>query len=656
MLQNTSLKFRLLSCGIILSVVPVLLVTGISHLQSQKLLNIANEETDNLAMGDLQHVVESLYTTCHAQNQLLSDQIVSSINVAETVMDHIGKLTLATEHETWQTVNQYTKDKANVDIPKMMVGDTWFGKNSSMSEVSPVVDKVQDLVAGTCTVFQKINDGDMLRVCTNVEKLDGTRAIGTYIPKINPDGKPNPVVETLLRGETFTGRAFVVNKWYITAYKPMFDDNRQVIGALYVGVPQESVTSVRKAIMNTRIGDTGYVFVLDTKGEYVISKNGKHDGENIMEMKDENGDYFIKDICQKAQSLGESETAELRYLFTDPDTNATRLKIAKFTYYKPWDWIVVAAGYDDEIKEASHRMSDINTASTMLFAIVLVSCVVVSVVLWLLVATGLTRKISRVISSLAAGAEQINTASCQISSGSQILAEGASEQASAIEEVSSSLEEISTTTKLNADNAFQTEALAKESYSSVNKGIDAMARMKNAIDDIHRSADETAKIIKVIDEIAFQTNLLALNAAVEAARAGEAGKGFAVVAEEVRSLAIRSAEAARDTSQLIEDSVRNSNNGVNISGEVGAFLDEINANVAKTNGVIAEISSSSTEQAQSVKHINEAVMMVDRITQQNAANAEESASASEELNSQAETLNDLVDELYAMVNGSGTTK
>lgn len=183
-----------------------------------------------------------------------------------------------------------------------------------------------------------------------------------------------------------------------------------------------------------------------------------------------------------------------------------------------------------------------------------------------------------------------------------------------------------------------------------------MSQMEAAINQIHKSSDETAKIIKVIDEIAFQTNLLALNAAVEAARAGEAGKGFAVVAEEVRNLAIRSAEAAKNTSTLIEQSVANSQHGVEICGKVKAALNEIVSSIAKTTDLVSEIAAASNEQAQGVEQINTAVSQMDKIVQQNAANAEQSASASHELTSQSESIDRIIAQLVMLVNGTVSKK
>ncbi len=238
--------------------------------------------------------------------------------------------------------------------------------------------------------------------------------------------------------------------------------------------------------------------------------------------------------------------------------------------------------------------------------------------------------------------EQVSSASQQISAGSQSLAQGANEQASSLEEVSSSLEEMSSMTKQNAENANQAKNLAAEANTNSITGGEAMKQMNVSIVKIKESSDQTAKIVKTIDEIAMQTNLLALNAAVEAARAGEAGRGFAVVAEEVRNLAQRSAEAAKNTANLIEESVKNADEGVAISSEVSKSFTVIEGSIKKVNDLIAEIAAASQEQSQGIDQVNTAVAQMDKVTQQNAANSEESASAAEEMSSQAEELQSMI--------------
>jgi methyl-accepting chemotaxis protein len=206
-------------------------------------------------------------------------------------------------------------------------------------------------------------------------------------------------------------------------------------------------------------------------------------------------------------------------------------------------------------------------------------------------------------------------------------------------------------TRQNADNANQTTSMAVEAREAAGKGKEAMNRMAETIQKIKQSSDQTALIIKTIDEIAFQTNLLALNAAVEAARAGEAGKGFAVVAEEVRNLAQRSAEAAKNTSSLIAGSQQNSDQGVAVSKEVADALSQIFDSVQKVSQLSQEVAAASSEQAQGVDQVNTAVAQMDQVTQGNAASAEESASASEELSAQARELKEMVENLTALVEG-----
>ena len=272
----------------------------------------------------------------------------------------------------------------------------------------------------------------------------------------------------------------------------------------------------------------------------------------------------------------------------------------------------------------------------------------------ILLSTSITRALTGIIRGLTEGSDQVASASGQLSSSSQQLSEGATEQASSLEEVSSSLEEMASMTKQNAENAKQANSMSTEASSAAENSKDAMDKMGQAIQKIKTSSDETAKIIKTIDEIAMQTNLLALNAAVEAARAGEAGRGFAVVAEEVRNLAQRSAEAAKNTASLIEGSQKNAEEGVNSSTEVEKIIEQIIESVGKVSQLIAEVSAASQEQSQGIEQVNTAVAQMDKVTQQNAANAEESASASEELSGQAQSLNTMVADLVALVGGAST--
>lgn len=268
----------------------------------------------------------------------------------------------------------------------------------------------------------------------------------------------------------------------------------------------------------------------------------------------------------------------------------------------------------------------------------------------------LNKSLSQCIEQLKQGSTQISSAAGEVASSAQGLAKGASDQASSLEETSASLEEISSMSAHNSDNSKQAAALMNDLKSVSENGLTSVEQMTTAVKDIRDSADETAEIIKTIDEIAFQTNLLALNAAVEAARAGESGKGFAVVAEEVRNLAMRSAEAAKLTATKIKRSKELAQRGNDMAAEVNLIFASINSSTLKATNLVAEISAASDEQNRGLSEINNAVSNIDKVTQQNSATAEESAAAGEQLSAQAGTLEDLVKNLTDMVRGSGDEK
>jgi methyl-accepting chemotaxis protein len=305
---------------------------------------------------------------------------------------------------------------------------------------------------------------------------------------------------------------------------------------------------------------------------------------------------------------------------------------------------------DVVVKEGQLVKSRMNQASLLLISLGALTCILAIVVAFMN-GRSILKPLNQTTAKLSGAAESIYGASAQVASSSQSLAEGATEQAAGLEETSSSLEEMSAMTRQNADNAQQSNMLMGNAKKVVGDMAEAAEQMSASIQDIKKSSDQTIKIIKVIDEIAFQTNLLALNAAVEAARAGEAGKGFAVVAEEVRNLAMRSAQAAKDTSSLLEESQKKANNGVSIVARVMTSLVATKENAGKVAELISEIAAASQEQAQGINQVNTAVSQMDKITQQNAANAEESASASEELSAQATVMNEIVNELAMLVGG-----
>jgi len=376
-------------------------------------------------------------------------------------------------------------------------------------------------------------------------------------------------------------------------------------------------------------------------------------------------DKYVGDIVALAKDMKSRFEQALNREQTDEITTAARDYKAAFDgmvelkqeQEKANALMVVAARAvqtlgDEARADQKTKMENEMSKSNMLMLVGTVVAILLGMFLAFFITRGITKPLNRVIEGLNDGAEQVASASGQVSSASQSLAEGAAEQAASIEETSSSLEEMSSMTKQNADNAQQADGLMKDTNQVIVKANESMHELTTSMGEISKANEETQKIIKTIDEIAFQTNLLALNAAVEAARAGEHGAGFAVVAEEVRNLAMRSADAAKNTSELIEGTVKKTKDGSELVSKTNKAFSEVSTSSSKVGELVGEISAASGEQAQGIDQINTAVTEMDKVTQASAANAEETASASEEMNAQAEQMKLFVGDLVALVGGS----
>lgn len=286
-----------------------------------------------------------------------------------------------------------------------------------------------------------------------------------------------------------------------------------------------------------------------------------------------------------------------------------------------------------------------------LLSIVGLICTLGAIGVTIFFANSMTKPFNQCIKALKANSKEVSTDSTYLLSANRVVAEGSAQQAASIEETSSSLEQMSSMTKQNADNASEADSLMSGTEEVFEQAKKAMNGLTNSMSDISKTSEETFKIIKTIDEIAFQTNLLALNAAVEAARAGEAGAGFAVVADEVRNLALRAAEAAKDTKRLIEGTVEKISEGEGqVTRTSGAFT-QISENVTKVGQLVHDIATASNEQADGIEHVNKAVSDMDEVVQQNAANAEQSSAASEDMRERADQMQASVEKLVRLIEG-----
>ena len=350
--------------GVSLVAVSALAILGLVMVQKQILRSRLTEIIiHKQAFQEAASTVQALYRSFEAADARTQRRLDYNFQVTREQLARAGQASLGAETLPWQASNQVTKAAQSVTLPRFMVGATWLGQNATAKAPSPVVDEVKYFTRDQVTIFQRMNDaGDMLRVCTTILNSDGTRAIGTFIPHQNPDGTENPVVRAVLQGETYRGRAQVVNEWYVTQYAPLWDAKKEkVIGMLFVGVSLTDITKdLRQAILATKLGKTGYAFVLgangDQKGCYIFSKGGERDGENVWSTQDAGGGHPIQSMLEKALKTQAGSVDILTYSWKNSGEATPRPKFAAVTQFAPYDWVLGAGTYEDDYHDLVVQM------------------------------------------------------------------------------------------------------------------------------------------------------------------------------------------------------------------------------------------------------------------------------------------------------------
>ncbi|MBZ2205710.1 methyl-accepting chemotaxis protein [Massilia soli] len=550
-----------------------------------------------------------------------------------------------------------TLDTGGKDLPVMKHDETDLNLNFES------VDRFSAMTGGNATIFIKQGD-DFIRVATSVKKADGNRAVGTNL------GNKHPAYSKLMQGETFRGMAVLFGKPHVTEYVPIKDASGQVLGILYVGIDISSeVAALKTRIKSLKVGETGYFFVVDAKagdtfGTFVV--HPEQEGEKGLERRDVAGREFIKDILQTGEGM-------MRVTPQDQQGVAERERIVVYQTNKDWNWTIAGIAFVDEINfevtSLRNQLLAIGVLALLGFAAALVFIVRHVVTKPLRVATdaaerlahgdltvqlaaasqdeigqlltamnGISSGLAGVVATIRDGTEQVATASAEIAAGNQDLSSRTEHQAGSLEETASSMEQLTATVRQNADNAREANDLASSASSVAVKGGDVVSQVVATMGQINDSSKKIVDIIGVIDSIAFQTNILALNAAVEAARAGEQGRGFAVVASEVRSLAQRSAAAAHEIKALIGDSVDKVETGSKLVGIAGQTMNDVVLSVKKVTDIMGDIMAATKEQSVGIDEVNQAIVSMDKVTQQNAALVEEASAAAHAMQDMAATL------------------
>jgi methyl-accepting chemotaxis protein-2 (aspartate sensor receptor) len=525
------------------------------------------------------------------------------------------------------------------------------------------VDDFTKVSGAVATVFARSGD-DFIRITTSLKAADGARAMGTKL------AHEHPAYAKLGDGKPYTGRATLFGREYMTTYLPFTDKAGAVIGAWFIGLDfTDGLASLKQSFAKERVGKSGYVYVIDARpgaqqGTVVLHPTLQ--GKNVLDRKDaRSGAPFVKTMLEEGQGA----------LVSWDDTDHPRgvENVVVFATYAPWSWLVVATVPREEVTAPSAALRDwILGLSVVALALLALA------VAWLthrLVSRPLGRAVAmteqvakgnlavtarvecndevgrlmraldemashlrRTVSEIHRLSEEVASSSKEIATGNADLSRRTEGQAASLEKTAASTGQMSGTVKQNAESASLGHALAQSASAVAARGGQVMMEVAITMSSIRASSRKVADIVGVIDVIAFQTNILALNAAVEAARAGAEGRGFAVVAAEVRSLAQRSAQAAKEIAHLICESVSTVEAGSTQVAAAGEIIDEVVVSVARVTDIMNQIAAASKEQSLGLEQVNVAIAHMDGVTQENVSLVERASVATASLSERADDL------------------
>jgi methyl-accepting chemotaxis protein len=557
---------------IALSIAPVVLTIT-------ALVMLVTHQTDSLRKGleqnlrastrtDVERMVHSAALVCQTAHEGLKRQLISALSIAEHLVVASGGVALAKEEVGWEAVDQVTRAKAQVRLPKLLLGSTWLGQNRAAAVRTDYVDDVRDLTGTSVTLFQRMNEsGDMLRVATNVVNAAGARAIGTFIPAKGTDGAPNPVIGAVLRKEKYFGRALVVDAWYVTGYAPIFDSEKKIVGMVFVGVRQDSIGFLRDELQSTAVGKSGHLFALvgsgEQRGQYALPPRGTPVGQKMWDERDAKGDTPFRTLIQTSLAASRGQVVHQVYPPRESKEAGGSVRLAAVTYFEPWDWVVgVDAPESDFLDSVSFLTAlarELSTWSMIGGAIVLLLAVVIAV--------PMARRIAGRLTGLARVADSVSQGDLRATFADAGADEVALVSASLERIVDAQQAEVSLAQAL-AKGDWSVEVAPRSSLDELSRALGTMIQSVNAaLEQSQRAADQ---VTAGATEISDASHSLSEGATEQAASVAEITGSM----NRITSQASGSAQSAAKASELTAHARESAQRG---KGDLGQTVEAMEA-------------------------------------------------------------------------------